>query len=162
MVPDGRLLTMEDPSGGIRRYSYDGTGNTTNYQVGGEQRERKYNYLGQQTRVIKNEYGRVQGNTYYEYDNHGWLLEKERIGQGGGTLEKVNYLYNQMGSVETVNPQGGQQRTYTRDALERTTQVSTEDGKNFTYEYYGDGAIKRSSIPAAAFARTIPMTMRTA
>ncbi|MCI8485335.1 MAG: hypothetical protein HFH41_13505, partial [Lachnospiraceae bacterium] len=147
---DGRLLTMEDPSGGIRRYGYDETGNTTNYQIGAEQREQTFNYMGQLTRLTKTEHIQNRENTYYDYTNQGWLLEKKKTDRNGAVQEKVNYGYNQIGSVETVNPQDGQQRTYTRDALERTTQVSTADGKSFTYEYYGDGAVKAIIYPGGS------------
>ena len=147
---DGRLLSMEDPSGGVRNYGYDETGNTTDYQNGGEQREITFNYLGQQTHVVKNENGRVQRNVYFEYSEQGWLLEKRTTGLSGGTLEKVNYQYNQVGSVEKVIPADGEERAYTRDTLERTTQISMEDGKNFSYEYYADGAIKAVIYPGGS------------
>ncbi len=139
----GQLLSMEDPSGGVRSYGYDDAGNVVTEQLGGEERDRTYNYLGQTTKVVKKEHGNTQNHAEYLYNEEtGWLVEKEIASSA-----TVEYEYTDMGSVDMVKVSNGVMRNYIRDDLERTTSIVIDGGDSFGYEYYGDGAIKAVIYP---------------
>ncbi|MBR5507226.1 MAG: RHS repeat protein, partial [Clostridia bacterium] len=122
-------------------YEYDAIGNNTVYQMGNITDTMVYNHFGQIDKVTRTKSGTVSDTIDYTYDSaKGLMLSKE-------TDEEItSYAYNSLGSVTSITSPSGLTRIYTRDSLDRISSVSA-DNKNFTYEYYGDGQIKKVTYP---------------
>ncbi len=139
---NGSLAQATTPNGNQRTYAYDDLGNNTTYTVGNLSDAMQYTHVGQLDRITRSRNGEVTDSVDYVYNDKDWLVSKTTGGQ------TTSYTYNALGNVSSMTSPSGLTRTYTRDTLERVTQVSA-DNKQFTYEYYGDGLVKKLIYPTA-------------
>ena len=144
---NSELLRVTDPNGTIKSFDYDAQGHLTTFVFGNKTDTMKYNHFGQLDKVVRTDNGTNAKTLDYTYNNLGRLISKQF---GNKT---TTYSYNTIGSITGISSPNNLVRTYERDALERISKVSADD-KNFVYEYYGDGMIKKLTYPSSNITTT--------
>lgn len=139
---NSELLKATDPNGTIKSFDYDAQGHLTTFVFGSKTDTMKYNHFGQLDKVVRTDNDTNAKILDYTYNNLGRLTSKQFENR------TTTYSYNIIGSITGINSLNNLMRAYERDALERISKVSA-DGKDFVYEYYGDGMIKKLTYPSS-------------
>lgn len=139
---NSELLKVTDPNGTIKSFDYDAQGHLTTFVFGSKTDTMKYNHFGQLDKVVRTDNDTNAKILDYTYNNLGRLTSKQFENR------TTTYSYNIIGSITGINSPNNLVRAYERDALERISKVSA-DGKDFVYEYYGDGMIKKLTYPSS-------------
>lgn len=139
---DGKLNYVTEPNGNQKSYAYDESGNLTVINADSESRKYTYDYLGCVKSISSIVNGEPSQTVEYTNDRKGNVIGKSIDNRN--TSYNYNMIYNLMGyrapNYETVD--------YTRDSLQRVTQVNANRDKVFSYTYYDDGMIKDIVYPS--------------
>jgi RHS repeat-associated protein len=148
----GRIVTLHEPDGNVRRFTYDGLGNVVRVQDRLHDVYYSYRGLG---RLIR----RAEAGTAIEFlhdteeqlravvNEHG-LTYRFGLDAAGDVITEVgfdgltrHYQRDIAGRVTEVELPIGQRTRYAYDPVGRTTSVHYDDGQREVYTYRADGAL---------------------
>jgi YD repeat-containing protein len=164
----GRIITLHEPNGNVRRFTYDGLGNVV--RVEDRLHDVHYSYRGL-GRLIR----RAEAGTAIEFlhdteeqlravvNEHG-LAYRFALDAAGEVITEAgfdgltrHYQRDVAGRVTEMELPTGQRTRYTYDPAGHTTSVHYDDGQLETYTYRADGALlsATNATVAVSYSRDI-------
>jgi YD repeat-containing protein len=129
-------MTLTDPDGGVRTYTYHPDGQTSLYQrTDGNIISLQYDQAGQQTTMTyPSGYKRLT-----TFDAAGQILIRAGLDAVNADLYRFTYTYDPAGNRKSIGDANGSDTTYTYDAKDRLTKDETSGTNAHIYNYRYDG-----------------------
>lgn len=139
---NGRLSIETDPNGNVNQYEYDSSGNVKTLKNGTVESNYGYTHFNDVEFLERYVNDEMTENIHNVFSKRN--LSKRLDWNNDET--NISYSYNTARNLTAITPTGYTGVTYTRDSLERVTGITSGE-KQFTYEYYADGLVKKLIYP---------------
>ena len=137
---NGSLTGVVEPNGNIASFVYDASNNITNSYIGNEMKSYTYNGYGAVTSQVRLLNGESYETGSYEYNTLGQLTKKT-IG-----TEETTYTSNALDNLTSVTTPSDYTVSYDYDTLHRLSTIEA-DNKTFTYTYTPEGMVATVTYP---------------